>query len=148
MPTLLYTETALESVERAEKFYDDLFGSPDRYVSKLNEGLGNQHYYWVVTAVDDRGNRALGGSGLQGYCGIALLKGITVYVDVLQNVVPSIDQYITRVGQLGGAVITPKRSVPGMGSYAICRDTANNSFAIWETDSTITGPSILDILCG
>jgi uncharacterized protein len=26
--------------------------------------------------------------------------------------------------------------VPGMGYFAICLDTENNSFAIWETDSS------------
>lgn len=148
MPTILYLETALESIKRSEKFFNDLFGSPDRYLAKVEEGLGDQHYYWIVTAVDDRGNKALGGSGLQGYCGIALLKGITVYVDVLQGGSPSIDQYIAKVGQLGGQVIIPKKEVPGMGSSAICTDPANTSFAIWETNSTITGPSILSMLCG
>ena len=125
-----------------------MFGSPNKYLAKFEEGLGDQHYYWVVTAVDDIGNKALGGSGLQGYCGIPLLRGISVYVDVLHNGVPSIDQCIARVGQLGGKVIIPKKEVPGMGSYALCTDTANTSFAIWETDSSVRGPTILSILCG
>ena len=27
-----------------------------------------------------------------------------------------------------------KKVVPGMGYFAICLDTENNSFGIWETD--------------
>jgi hypothetical protein len=50
-----------------------LFGSPNKWLGQLQEGLGNQHYYWVVTAVDDKGNKALGGFGLKRYCGVSML---------------------------------------------------------------------------
>jgi hypothetical protein len=29
-----------------------------------------------------------------------------------------------------------KTAVPGLGYFAICTDTENNAFAIWEADST------------
>lgn len=32
--------------------------------------------------------------------------------------------------------MVPKRSVPGMGYFAVCLDTENNSFGIWETYDT------------
>jgi hypothetical protein len=31
-----------------------------------------------------------------------------------------------------------KKPVPGMGNFAVCRNTENNSFPIWETDSTVS----------
>ncbi|MFZ1877936.1 MAG: hypothetical protein WAU25_12980 [Nitrososphaeraceae archaeon] len=39
------------------------------------------------------------------------------------------------MAQLGGQVRMSKTPVPGLGYFAICTDTENNGFAIWETDS-------------
>jgi predicted enzyme related to lactoylglutathione lyase len=38
------------------------------------------------------------------------------------------------VKELGGKVVAPKHAVPGMGYFALCIDTENNSFAIWESN--------------
>ena len=48
--------------------------------------------------------------------------------------VKSLDEYSSKVKKLGGKVIAPKHTVPGMGYFALCIDTENNAFAIWETD--------------
>jgi len=150
MPTIIYFETASDGIERSKKFYNELFGSPNKWLGQLQEGLGDQHYYWVVTAIDDKGSKTLGGSGLKGYCGIAMLRGISVYVDVLQGAAITMDQYIAKVEQLGGKVIFPKKELLGMGYYAICADTENNGFAIWQTDITVRGgpTSLLQAICG
>jgi predicted enzyme related to lactoylglutathione lyase len=58
-------------------------------------------------------------------------QGITNYIDV-----KSINEYSVKVERLGGKVVLQKMPVPGMGYFAICLDTENNSFAIWETNST------------
>jgi uncharacterized protein len=58
-------------------------------------------------------------------------QGITNYIDV-----KSIYENSTKVEGLGGKVVLQKMPVPGMGYFAICLDTENNSFAIWETDSS------------
>jgi uncharacterized protein len=36
------------------------------------------------------------------------------------------------VQKIGGKVVVPKMAVPGMGYLAICLDTENNNFGIWE----------------
>ncbi len=33
---------------------------------------------------------------------------------------------------LGGKTIVPKMAVPGMGYLAVCLDTENNTFGLWE----------------
>jgi predicted enzyme related to lactoylglutathione lyase len=38
------------------------------------------------------------------------------------------------VEKLGGKVVASKHAVPGMGYFALCIDTENNNFAIWESD--------------
>jgi predicted enzyme related to lactoylglutathione lyase len=58
-------------------------------------------------------------------------QGITNYINV-----KTVQEYSAKVEQLGGKVKIPKSPVPGMGYFAICTDTENNTFAIWETDET------------
>jgi predicted enzyme related to lactoylglutathione lyase len=37
-----------------------------------------------------------------------------------------------KVLKLGGKVLMPKTAVHQMGYFAVCQDTENNTFAIWE----------------
>ena len=48
--------------------------------------------------------------------------------------VDSVDAYVEKVKDLGGRVVIEKTSVPGMGWFAVCLDTENNAFGLWETD--------------
>ena len=50
--------------------------------------------------------------------------------------VKSIDEYKSKVEKLGGKVLDPKHTVPGMGYFALCLDTENNPFAIWESNES------------
>ena len=67
--------------------------------------------YWVITTTDYKGNKALGG-------GIMKRQGpqqpIINHIDV-----KSVDEYSSKVQQLGGKVHVPKTSVPGMGYFAM-----------------------------
>jgi predicted enzyme related to lactoylglutathione lyase len=54
-------------------------------------------------------------------------QAITNYVAV-----PSVDTAAAKVTKLGGKICMPKAPVPGMGFFAICQDTEDNTFAIWE----------------
>ena len=47
---------------------------------------------------------------------------------------PSVDEYIAKVKKLGGKVVVPKTAVPGIGYAAVCIDTENNAFGLWECD--------------
>ena len=52
---------------------------------------------------------------------------ITSYIAV-----PSVDKAAAKVEKLGGKICLPKTAVPQMGYFAICQDTENNSFGLWE----------------
>jgi len=54
-------------------------------------------------------------------------QSITLYVSV-----PSVEKAMEKVKKLGGTVCQPKTAVPHMGYLAICRDTEQNTFALWE----------------
>lgn len=55
-------------------------------------------------------------------------QGITNYIGV-----DSVEKYAKKVQELGGTVKVPKTEVQGFGWYAICTDTENNTFGLWES---------------
>jgi uncharacterized protein len=56
---------------------------------------------------------------------------ITNFIDV-----KSVDEYSSKAEKLGGKVVVAKTAVPGMGCYAVCVDTENNSFGIFESNES------------
>ncbi len=84
--------------------------------------------YWTVNTTDEKGNKALGGGMMKRQ---GPQQPIINYIDV-----KSVDEYSSKVKQLGGKVHVPKMAVPGMGYLAVCLDTENNSFGIWETNES------------
>jgi predicted enzyme related to lactoylglutathione lyase len=58
---------------------------------------------------------------------------ITIYIGV-----ESVNDYAKKVEELGDKVIKPRTEVPGYGWFAVCMDTENNLFALWETSATNT----------
>jgi hypothetical protein len=131
MPTIVHFEIPSDDVERSKKFYNDLFGWKfDKWSSPPgSEAMPEGMEYWLISTVDDKGNKALGGGMTKRQS--PQQQGITNFFDV-----KSIQEYSARVEQLGGKITTPKMPVPGMGYFAICTDTENNGFGIFEVDST------------
>ena len=52
--------------------------------------------------------------------------------------VSSIDEYSSKIEQSGGKVIIPKKEIPNMGFFAICLDSENNMFGIYEDNKSTT----------
>ena len=80
----------------------------------------------MMTTTDDKGNKALSGGMMKRQMPE---HQVTNYIGV-----ESVDEYSSKVEKLGGKVVAPKHAVPGMGYFALCIDTENNNFAIWESD--------------
>ena len=55
-------------------------------------------------------------------------EDVRVYVDVA-----SIEETLTKITERGGAVVTAKTEVSGLGWYAVFTDTEGNEMAIWES---------------
>src|SRR6266496_2580059 len=113
---IIWFEVPTNNVERAKKFYGELFGW------KIEKLPGPMDYWHIDTG------------GAEGTPDGGLLKrqnpghqGITNYVGVA-----SVDQFVAKVQKLGGKVCMPKTAVSQMGYFAICQDTENNTFALWE----------------
>lgn len=134
MSTIVHFEISSDDIERAKNFYHDLFGwkiekwagTDDRQLTSA--ATGQPMEYWMVTTTDDKGNKALGGGMMKR---VQSEQQITNYINIR-----SVDEYSEKVEKLGGRVVAPKHAVPGMGYFAICLDTENNCFAIWESNET------------
>lgn len=119
MPTIVHFDIAADDPERARKFYSELFDW------KMEKPPGQMEYYLVKTTGLDGEEGPGGGLGKRG----APEQTITNFIGV-----PSVDEYLTRVEELGGKIVSPKMTVPGWGYLATCMDTENNLFGLWEED--------------
>ena len=74
------------------------------------------------------------GSALQGgltYRAIPDLSGWMLFVNV-----PSLDETVAHIQQLGGSIVRPKTAVPRTAWVTIVADPAKNIFGIWQTDES------------
>jgi uncharacterized protein len=129
MPTIVHFEMPADDVERAKKFYTDLFGwKIEKWPgTSSKDSSSSSMEYWIVSTTDDKGNKAPIGGGLMKRQ--EQHQQITNFIDV-----NSVDEYSSKIEKIGGKVVVTKMAVPGMGYFAVCHDTENNSFGIWETN--------------
>jgi predicted enzyme related to lactoylglutathione lyase len=118
MPTIVHFDISTDNPERAKKFYEELFDW------KIEVVPGMQYY--LIQTTDSNGKQGVSG-------GMARREKpeqkITNFIGV-----SSIDEYIDKVEMLGGKVIKPKTPIPEWGFIAVCLDTENNTFGLWEED--------------
>ncbi len=62
-------------------------------------------------------------------------RGPRLYFDV-----DEINAGVARVKELGGEADEPN-PVPGMGWFAVCKDTHGNEFGLWQTDPSAPAPA-------
>jgi len=122
MPTIVHFEVPADDVERSRKFYSDLFGWKFEKWPGMESGME----YWIINTTDNEGGKAVGGGMMKRQ---TPQQGITNFIDVT-----SVDEYSAKVQSLGGKIVAPKQAVPTMGFFAVCLDTENNTFGIWETN--------------
>jgi uncharacterized protein len=130
MPTIVHFEIPANDVERSRKFYTDLFGwKIEKWPGTEGGGGSSNMEYWMVTTTDEKGNKASVGGGMMKRQDPQ--QQITNFIDV-----KSVDEYSSKIEKLGGKVVVSKMAVPEMGYFAVCHDTENNSFGIWESDES------------
>jgi len=112
---LVWFEIPADKPERAREFYSSLFGW------KINPFPHMPDYQHIDTGGPD----ASPDGGLMK----RTRPGHTITNYIL---VPSVTKFMTKVEKLGGGICKPGTAVPGMGYFALCQDTEQNTFAIWE----------------
>ena len=125
MPTIVHFDIPADDIERAKKFYSDLFGWK---IEKWSESGTGDMEYWMVTTIDDKGNKGIDGEIMKRQ---NLQHQITNSIDV-----NSVDEYSSKIQQLGGKVVYPKMASQKTGYFAGCLNTEGNSFGIFEYNAS------------
>jgi predicted enzyme related to lactoylglutathione lyase len=112
---IVWFEIPADKPERAKKFYGNLFG----WKINLFPGMPDYHH------IDTGGPDAAPDGGLMKR--MRPEQTITTYI-----LVASVTKHMAKVKKLGGSICKPKTAVPGLGYFALCQDTENNTFALWE----------------
>ncbi len=115
--SIVWFEIPADDVARARKFYGKLFGWEINPMS--NSPMPDYQH------IDTGGADASPDGGM--------IKRMQPAHTITQYVlVPSVTKHMAKVEKLGGSICKLKTAVPGMGYFAICQDTENNTFALWE----------------
>ncbi len=112
---IVWFEIPADNPERAKKFYGALFGW------KINAFPAMADYWHIDTGGGD--DTPDGGLMTRKHP----QQPITNYINV-----ESVTRSAAKVVKLGGTVCLAKTAVPQMGYFAVCEDTENNTFALWE----------------
>ncbi|MBT8243026.1 MAG: VOC family protein [Nitrosopumilus sp.] len=117
MPRVSWFDIPADDLERAQKFYKDVFDW------KFDKWDGPMEYYMADTGKEEPGINGGLAKRMPGQMGIT--NTITV---------PSVDEFTKKIADNGGQLITQKMPIPGIGWFAQCSDTEGNIFGIIEMD--------------
>ncbi len=125
MNKVVHFEVPIDDVERAKKFYRDVFGWEITSVPME----GGSTYEMVRTGpVDEKMSPAEVGF---------INGGMTMRSELKENSVividvPNLDEHLAKIESAGGSVVMPKTSVGTMGWYARAKDSEGNIIGVWE----------------
>lgn len=122
---VVHFEIPSDDIERAEKFYKDVFGWG---IQKIPMPGGND-YFMVTTVETDEKQMPKEVGAING--GLIKrtpdMKGPVIVVNV-----PNIDDHLKKIEEAGGKVVMPTQKVMDMGLYARIEDTEGNVIGIWQ----------------
>jgi len=119
MPRVIHFEISANDMEQVKEFYENVFGW------EINKWDGPDEYYLISTGQSPE-------HGING----ALFKPKEFFSATVNTIdVPDIDEYIKKVNDNGGTVVTEKMSIPGVGSFVYCKDVEGTMFGILQQES-------------
>jgi predicted enzyme related to lactoylglutathione lyase len=120
MPRIVHFDIPSDNPERAQKFYQDVFGW------EFAKWDGPMEYWMVKTGENDT-------PGING----GLARRMPGQIGMINTIdIPSIDEYIVKIQSNGGQILVPKMEIPGVGHYATCMDTEGNIFGIIQMNQS------------
>jgi len=123
MNKVSHFEIPYEDQERAQKFYEEVFGW------QINP-FSDEGYYLVFTTESDPNTMMPSEPGAIN--GGLLKRDSTAKNPLLVIDVPNIDDHIKKIEDAGGELIMPKVRVGDSGFFARVADTEGNVIAIWQ----------------
>jgi len=120
MPKINHFEINADDPLRAKSFYENVFKW------KIEKWEGPLEY-WLISAGDEDEPGINGGLQKRENKEDAITNYITV---------KSVDDIIKKIEENGGKIIKPKGTIPGVGYYAIFKDTEGNRLDLMEEDES------------
>jgi predicted enzyme related to lactoylglutathione lyase len=117
---IVHFEIPAGETARAREFWGSLFGW------QFQEYPGPTEYH--MTQISDQTGGAI-------YVPDPDTRGTRAYFDV-----DDVNAGVARVKELGGEA-GEALPVPGMGWFAICKDTEGNEFGLWQNDPSAQAPT-------
>jgi len=119
MPRVIHFEIPADNVDRAQKFYADVFGW------QFKRWEGPMDYRLATTGKPPE-------PGIDG----AILPRQAPGAPVVNTVsVKSVDESVKTIEKAGGKIILPRMAIPGIGWLAYANDTEGNPFGVLEPDT-------------
>ncbi len=129
MNRVVHFEIQAEDLERAAKFYREVFG----WEIKKWEG-GSMDYWMIMTAPKDSKEPGINGGLLRRPCPAPKPEqGTNAYVCTMQ--VENYDAVAEKILASGGVVAMPKFAIPGMAWQGYFLDTEGNTFGLHQADT-------------
>ncbi len=120
MPRIVHFDIPSDNPERAQKFYQDVFGW------EFAKWDGPMEYWMVKTGENST-------PGING----GLARRMPGQIGMINTIdIPSIDEYTIKIQSNGGQILVPKMEIPGVGHYATCMDTEGNIFGIIQMNQS------------
>jgi len=122
--TIVHFEIPADDLQRAARFYRDVFGW------EIHQMPGPVEYYGVRTTATGESGLPVG-PGVNGgmYTRSKPEQAVTNYIGV-----QDIDAHTARLVEAGGTVLMPKMHVPGHGWMIHFKDPEGNVLALWQPD--------------
>lgn len=119
MSKVVHFEIPVDDAERAQQFYESVFGW-------AVQGYGDMPYWLVQAGPEDE----VGADGaLIGRSEVHSAPVVIIGVDDL-------DDAMQRATEAGASVAHGKQAVPGMGWSSYLRDTEGNVIGLWQSDES------------
>jgi len=120
VPRVVHFEIYADEVERATKFYAEVFGW------QIHKWDGPDDYWLAIT----------GGDGEAGIDGAIIGRPQPGAIGMNFIDVESVDDYIAKIQANGGTLVRPKIHIPEVGYTAVCNDTEGNPVGLFQIDPT------------
>lgn len=123
MNSVVHFEVPADDLERAKKFYGDVFGWQ---LMQMGDDMGK--YVMVTTTESDQEGPKTPGA----INGGIMQRDEKKKAPIIVIDVPNIDEHLVKLEAAGGKIIDPKMDVGGMGLLAYVTDTEGNLIGVWQ----------------
>ena len=124
MDKVVHFEIPADDVERARKFYQEIFGWDIQKVP-----MPEMEYYIVTTVETDENRMPKETGAINGGMMPRQTKGEQPVIVIN---VPDLAGYLDKIRAAGGTVLVPTQQVGDMGLYARIQDTEGNVIGLWQ----------------